>query len=50
MAKIYSVTGRYITIEVDDLECRVFWLENGEGPPPWNSHLWLRCSFYSYSE
>jgi pimeloyl-ACP methyl ester carboxylesterase len=21
------------TIEVDDLEYRVFWLENGEGPP-----------------
>ena len=32
MAKISPVTGRYVTIEVDDLEYRVFWLENGEGP------------------
>ena len=33
MAKISPVTGRYVTIEVDGLEYRVFWLENGDGPP-----------------
>ncbi|MBT3172247.1 MAG: hypothetical protein HN333_12545, partial [Rhodospirillaceae bacterium] len=33
MAKISPVIGRYVTIEVDGLEYRVFWLENGDGPP-----------------
>ena len=33
MAKISPVIGRYVTIVVDGLEYRVFWLENGDGPP-----------------
>jgi len=33
MAKISPVTGHYVTIEVDDCEYRVFYLENGTGQP-----------------
>ena len=33
MAKISLVTGRYVTFEVDGLEYRVLWCENGHGPP-----------------
>ena len=33
MAKISLVTGHYVTFEVDGLEYRVFWCENGHGPP-----------------
>ncbi|MEW2548196.1 alpha/beta hydrolase [Streptomyces sp. NPDC047002] len=32
-SKISPVTGRYVTIEVDGLEYRVFYLENGTGQP-----------------
>jgi pimeloyl-ACP methyl ester carboxylesterase len=33
MAQISPVTGHYITIEVDDCEYKVFYLENGSGQP-----------------
>lgn len=33
MGKISSVTGHYVTVEVDGLEYKVFYLENGQGQP-----------------
>src|SRR5512147_2466421 len=33
MAKHSPVTGRYVTIEVDGLEYKVFYLHNGQGRP-----------------
>ncbi len=33
MAEISPVTGRYVTLEVDGLEYKVFYLENGTGQP-----------------
>ena len=33
MVKHHSVVGRYVTIEVDDCEYKVFYLQNGKGIP-----------------
>ena len=33
MAKHSPVTGRYVTIEVDGQEYKVFYLHNGQGQP-----------------
>ncbi|MCM3332843.1 alpha/beta fold hydrolase [Kocuria palustris] len=33
MARISSVTGHYVTVDVDGLEYKVFYLENGTGQP-----------------
>ena len=33
MARHSPVTGRYVTIEVDGLEYKVFYLHNGRGQP-----------------
>src|SRR3712207_9027033 len=33
MAHLSPVTGRYVTIDVMGDECKVFFLENGEGQP-----------------
>ena len=32
-----QITGRYVTIDVDGFEYKVFYLENGSGQPPANS-------------
>ena len=31
MVKHHDVVGRYVTIEVDDCEYKVFYLQNGKG-------------------
>src|SRR5919205_4681589 len=33
MPRISPVTGRYVTVDVDDVEYKVFYLENGQGRP-----------------
>ncbi|MDP9983116.1 hypothetical protein J2W14_004049, partial [Pseudarthrobacter oxydans] len=33
MSKISPVTGHYVTVDVDGLEYKVFYLENGQGQP-----------------
>ena len=33
MVKHHDVVGRYVTIEVDDCEYKVFYLQNGKGIP-----------------
>ena len=33
MARIETVTGRYVYVEVDGVEYRVYYEENGEGIP-----------------
>ena len=33
MARHSPVTGRYVTIDVDGLEYKVFYLQNGTGQP-----------------
>ena len=33
MVKHHDVVGRYVTIEVDDCEYKVFYLQNGKGTP-----------------
>lgn len=33
MARHSPVTGRYVTIEVDGMEYKVFYLHNGKGQP-----------------
>ena len=42
MVKHHSVVGRYVTIEVDDCEYKVFYLQNGKGiPSNLPTHSWL---------
>ena len=33
MVRHHDVVGRYVTIEVDDCEYKVFYLQNGKGIP-----------------
>ena len=33
MVRHHEVVGRYVTIEVDDSEYKVFYLQNGKGIP-----------------
>ena len=43
MVKHHDVIGKYVTIDVDDCEYKVFYLQNGKGTP-FNMSTYCRMS------